>query len=111
MSRANPRYANGGVRRKNRARLKAQGLPCHICHRPIHYDEPSDAQHPWSFVIDEKIPVSRYWLGGYESPRQAAESWENLQPMHYRCNQIKRDKTMEELRHRPVRSFVSDGDW
>ena len=111
MSRANPRYANGGVRRKNRARLKAQGLPCHICHRPIHYDEPSDAQHPWSFVVDEVIPVSRWKEFGYPSPRAVAEDYSNLAPAHYVCNQMKSNKTMEELRHRPIRSFVSDGDW
>ena len=54
----NPRYANGSLRRKMRARLKAMGLPCHICGRPIHYDEPSDAKHPLSFVVDEIIPVT-----------------------------------------------------
>ena len=111
MSRYNPRNTNGGLRRKYRARFKALGLPCALCNRPISYDEPSDARHPNSFVIDERIPVSKYWLGGYSSPRECAEDWNNLQPMHYRCNQIKRDKTMEELRHRPVRSFVSDGEW
>ena len=45
----NPRYANGQLRRKHRARLRAMGGECGICHGrfgPIHYDEPSDAQHP-----------------------------------------------------------------
>lgn len=45
----NPRYANGQLRRKHRARLRAMGCECGICHGrfgPIHYDEPSDAQHP-----------------------------------------------------------------
>ena len=52
----NPRYANGALRRKYRARLRAMGGECGICHGrlgPIHYDEPSDAAHPLSFVIDE----------------------------------------------------------
>ena len=55
----NPRYQNGNLRRKMRARLKALGLPCHICGKPIHYDEPSDGKHPLSFVIDEIIPVGK----------------------------------------------------
>lgn len=44
----NPRYANGNLRRKHRARLRAMGCECGICHGrfgPIHYDEPSDAAH------------------------------------------------------------------
>ena len=52
----NPRYANGNLRRKHRERLRAMGCECGICHGrfgPIHYDEPSDAQHPLSFVVDE----------------------------------------------------------
>lgn len=52
----NPRYANGNLRRKHRARLRAMGCECGICHGrfgPIHYDEPSDAAHPLSFVVDE----------------------------------------------------------
>lgn len=56
---ANPRYANGSLRRKYRARFKAMGGECGICAGrlgPIHYDEPSDAAHPLSFVIDEKRP-------------------------------------------------------
>ena len=28
---ANPRYSNGNERRKVRAWLRSQGLPCHIC--------------------------------------------------------------------------------
>lgn len=85
----NPRQMNGALRRKHRARFKAMGLPCAICGGrlgEIRYDEPSDHRHPLSFVIDEKIPISKYYLGGYDSPRQAAEDWNNLQPAHYCCN-------------------------
>ena len=88
----NPRYANGNLRRKNRARLKAMGGECGICGGrlgPIHYDEPSDAAHPWSFVIDEKRPVSRWREFGYCSAREAAEDWDNLQPAHDCCNAAK----------------------
>ena len=79
----NPRYANGNQRRKYRARFKAMGAPCGICKGklgPIRYDEPSDAQHPLSFVIDEIKPISRYrplplWLvrtGKLSSPKLTA---------------------------------------
>ena len=89
---SNPRSTNGSLRRKNRARFKAMGLPCHICGRPIHYDEPSDYKHPFSFVIDEIKPVSRWNEFGYDSARQAAEDWSNLAPAHYSCNAVKGNK-------------------
>jgi len=100
----NPRWKNATLRRKYRERLKAAGAPCAICGRPIHYDEPSDAYHPWSFVIDEKYPVSRYAEFGYASREAAAQDFENLQACHYICNQIKGNRTMAELRqHRKPR--------
>ena len=92
----NPRYANGALRRKYRARLRAMGGECGICHGrlgPIHYEEPSDAAHPLSFVIDEIKPVSKWRQFGYASPRAAAEDWGNLQPAHYFCNAQKGNKT------------------
>ena len=108
----NPRYANGTLRRKNRARFKAMGAPCAICGGalgPIHYDEPSDAQHPLSFVIDERLPVSRWKEFGYSSPRAAAEDLDNLQPAHRCCNAAKGTK----LQHpQAVRGAApSDGRW
>ncbi len=72
------RYANGNARRKVRAWLKAQGLPCAICGRPIDYELP--AGDPWSFEVDEIVPVSR---GG--SPIDPA----NVQAAHRICNQKK----------------------
>ena len=91
----NPRYANGALRRKYRARLRAMGGECGICHGrlgPIHYEEPSDAAHPLSFVIDEIHPVSLWRQFGYDSPRAAAEDWNNLQAAHYYCNAQKSNK-------------------
>lgn len=91
----NVRYANGSLRRKNRARLKAMGCECGICHGKlgeIHYDEPSDSKHPLSFVVDEIKPVSRWKEFGYDSPRAAAEDWNNLQAAHYYCNAMKSNK-------------------
>ena len=92
----NPRYANGNYRRKCRARFRAMGAECGICHGrlgPIRYDEPSDWKHPLSFVIDEIKPVSKWRLFGYPSPAAAAQDWNNLQAAHYCCNAAKRDKT------------------
>ena len=95
-SSANPRYANGALRRKHRARLRAMGGPCGICRGrlgPIPYDEPSDAAHPLSYVVDEIRPVSRWREYGYASAREAAEDWDTLQPAHYICNAAKGNKT------------------
>ena len=116
-SMGNPRYANGQLRRKHRARLRAMGCECGICHGrfgPIHYDEPSDAQHPLSFVVDEIKPVSKWRQFGYPSARAAAEDWSNLQAAHWFCNAQKGNKTAEngpkqaEIVRIP---HVSDGSW
>ena len=109
----NPRYSNGNLRRKYRAKYRAMELPCHLCGRPIHYDEPSDPQHPLSFVIDEIIPVSKWKQFGYSSPRAVAEDPTNIAPAHYRCNQIKGNKLMGSGRLKPIeiKGFESDGEW
>lgn len=107
----NPRYKNGNLRRKHRARLKAMQAPCGICGGrlgPIHYDEPSDAQHPLSFVIDEIRPVSRWKEFGYASAAEAAQDFSNLQAAHYCCNAAKGNKT--ELRTMKTK-HEADGKW
>ena len=111
----NPRYSNGSLRRKNRARLRAMGCECGICHGrlgPIHYDEPSDSKHPLSFVVDEIIPVSRWREFGYKSARGAAEDFSNLQAAHYICNQRKSNHLPNE---RPIfpKQIANrlDGEW
>ena len=114
-AKTNPRHANGNLRRKYRARLKAQGGPCGICGGrlgPIHYDEPSDAAHPLSFVVDDIRPISRFREFGYESREAAAQDWGNLQAAHYCCNAAKSNHTIGEMRRGP-RCFptASDGDW
>lgn len=110
---SNPRYANGSLRRKNRARLRAMGEPCHICGRPIDYTAPSDSNHPLSFVVDEIIPVSRWREFGYSSPRAVAEDFNNLAPAHYACNLMKSNKTMTELgnRGKQKKKIIQDGAW
>ena len=115
MSRNNPRYSNGNLRRKHRARFKAMGCPCGICNGrlgEIHYDEPSDSKHPLSFVIDEIIPVSRWREFGYSSPQEAAQDWNNLQPAHYCCNLAKSNKMPNDRGVKKIHyKTTSDGDW
>lgn len=110
---SNPRSQNGALRQKHRARFKAMAAPCGICRGklgPIHYDEPSDAMHPLSFVIDEVRPISRYKQFGYETPAAAAQDWNNLQAAHYCCNAAKGNKT--EPTERVIRRvLLSDGSW
>lgn len=107
----NPRYHNGNRRRKYRARIKAMGLPCHICGKPINYDEPSDHLHPLSFVIDEIIPISRWKEFGYNSPREVAEDFDNLAPAHYICNLRKSNRVEGERVPKIQKVFVKDGAW
>ena len=114
---SNPRYKNGTLRRKHRARFKAMGAPCGICRGrlgPIHYDEPSNAEHPLSFVIDEIKPISKWKLYGYESPEAAARDWNNLQAAHYCCNAAKGAKVNFVLERRNaarIAPIPSDGEW
>ena len=89
--------------------------PCGICQGrlgPIHYDEPSDAQHPLSFVIDEIRPVSRWKMFGYESPEAAAQDWGNLQAAHWICNQMKSNKAQFDGPQNAMKNVnIKDGDW
>ena len=110
----NPRYKNGNLRRKHRARFKAMDAPCGICKGrlgSIHYDEPSDSSHPLSFVIDEIKPISKYKQFGYESKAQAANDWNNLQAAHYCCNQAKGNKTETIVSKRIGTPIPQDGQW
>ena len=110
----NPRYSNGTLRRKHRARLRATGAECGICHGvlgAIHYDEPSDYKHPLSFVVDEIKPVSRWREFGYPSPQAAAQDWNNLQAAHYICNQRKSNHVAGDRGRATKKINVLDGDW
>ncbi|MCH4015052.1 MAG: hypothetical protein LKE64_12120 [Solobacterium sp.] len=96
--------------------MKAIGAECGICHGklgPIHYNEPSDAAHPLSFVIDEIHPVSKYYLFGYRSKREAAEDWNNLQPAHRCCNTMKSDRLNFSIDEKKIlpKPVKKDGDW
>lgn len=118
MGKVNARYANGTLRRKHRARLKSIGAECGICKGrlgPIHYDEPSDYKHPLSFVVDEIKPISKWKEFGYDSPRQAAEDWDNLQSAHYYCNALKGNKVgaiiTGDKKIADKKVSVIDGEW
>ena len=92
------------------------GAPCGICNGrfgPIHYDEPSDAKHPLSFVIDEIKPVSKWREYGYASPEAVCDDWNNLQAAHYACNATKGNKVVTEIKATNVikRVNIPDGDW
>ena len=111
---SNPRYQNGSLRRRHRARFKAMAAPCGICGGrlgPIHYDEPSDANHPLSFVIDEIRPVSRWREFGYPSKQAAAQDWNNLQAAHRCCNAAKGSRTTVEFQATRRTVNLSDGAW
>lgn len=110
---SNPRSQNGNFRRKMRRRFQAEGAPCGICRGalgPIDYTAPSDAAHPLSFVIDERLPVSRWREFGYASARAAAEDLENLQPAHWVCNARKGAK-IQIAGGSPNFANVVDGSW
>ena len=114
MSEKNPRYQNGNFRRKMRARFKTRGDVCGICKGrlgEIHYNEPSDSNHPLSFVIDEIKPISRFKEFGYESRRAAAEDINNLQAAHWICNAKKGAKVKGDRGFIRTIVNVSDGDW
>ena len=114
MSSNNPRSSNGSYRRKCRARMRAAGMPCGICGGrlgPIHYDEPSDAQHPLSFVIDEIRPISRFREFGYDSREAAAKDPGNLQAAHWICNAKKSNHLQGERRAVRMAAVAADGKW
>ena len=91
------------------------GAPCGICHGKlgeIHYDEPSDSNHPLSFVIDEIRPVARWKEFGYDSPQAACLDWNNLQAAHYCCNAAKGAKIVSPSqlpKGRPM--IIPSGEW
>lgn len=88
---SNPRYANGSARRKLRSWLRSQRRPCWICRAfglqgVIDYDLP--ARHPYSFEVDELVPISR---GGSPLDRN------NVDATHRVCNQWRGNKSVEEV--------------
>ena len=63
-------------------------------------------------VIDEIIPISKATQYGYESARQAAEDFNNLQAAHRICNQLKGNKIHYKPNQKQKLIFnKSDGEW
>ena len=50
-----------------------------------------------SFELDELVPVSKYWLGGYPSPEACAMDYANNAATHRCCNNWRKNKTVEEV--------------
>jgi len=101
---SNPRRANGHRRSALRARLAAEGRPCHVCGGAIDYSLPPG--HPMSFEVDELVPVRH---GG--NPLE----YSNVDAAHRCCN--KRRAEIELAKERGVRLgsggglFPVSGDW
>ena len=64
------------------AQLKAEQLPCALCHHPINYE--LTYPHPYSFSVDHAIPRSY-------APH--ADETIGLRPAHLVCNQRRSNKT------------------
>jgi hypothetical protein len=97
---SNPRTKNGTERRKLRAWLKAQGRPCWICRafgRPGDIDYSLPPGHPYSFEVDELVPVSRFAEGGYSSPTACSLDRRNVDAVHRCCNEWRGNKSVDEV--------------
>ena len=46
--------------------------------------------------MDELVPVSKYWLGGYPSAMACALDYANLAAAHKCCNEWRSNKTVDE---------------
>lgn len=96
---SDPRTTNGHRRRQLRVWLKAQGEPCWLCGGAINYSLP--ARDPWSFEVDEVIPVS---LGGDPLDKN------NVRPAHRICNEKRGNRCNFPLSTRNLSSRTSI-DW
>lgn len=97
----NPRRANGHRRNQVIRRLRSEGRPCWICQlagKSGRIDYSLRFPHPYSFVVDELVPVSKYWLGGYPTPEAAALDYNNLAAAHKCCNEWRGNKTVDEVK-------------
>ena len=92
----NPRYQHVN-RQRQRQRWKAQALPCAICGQAIDYT--LKAPHPYSFVIDEIIPLKH---GG-------TLTYDNQEPAHWWGNRIKSTHSLTWAR-RKVHELIQQGN-
>ena len=99
-SQLNPRRRGGAERDRLRVRIAAENRPCWICRafgRTGRINYALRFPHPYSFVLDELVPVSKYWMGGYPTPEAAALDYNNLAAAHKCCNEWRSNKTVEEV--------------
>lgn len=121
----NPRWKTGR-RKQYQQRFKAMGLPCALCGKPIDYTLPyyvTDEEghkhiNMLAFVIDEKIPVSKWQQGGYNSAAECASDFSNLQPAHAICNARKGNKEnfslkagQDQMQQAKPKRIRLDGSW
>jgi len=118
-----PRWQHSSERKKLQLRLRAEARPCWICRAmgrtgTIDYD--LRFPHPYSFEMDELVPVSKYWLGGYATPEACALDYANLAAAHRCCNLWRSNRTVEEVMaiargrkagRRPSGVHVTSRDW
>lgn len=108
----NPRRTNGHRRNQVIRRLRSEGRPCWICvlaGKSGTIDYSLRYPHPYSFVVDELVPVSKYWLGGYPTPEAAALDYKNLAAAHKVCNEWRGNKTVDEVKRCIAQARSKDG--
>lgn len=108
-----PRWANGHKRKNLQLRLRGEGRPCWICQamgKSGRIDYTLRFPHPYSFEMDELVPVSRWREGGYASAKDCALDYKNLAATHRCCNQWRSNKSVAEVMRiaRKIRSGTSD---
>lgn len=86
------------TRDKHRAYIARGRPPCGICGNEIDYSLPH--LDPWEYVVDHIVPLNK---GG-------ADTLENKQAAHRKCNRIKSDREPDEL-GTTIRVFVTDRTW
>ena len=118
-----PRWHDSTERRKLQNRLRAEARPCWICRamgRTGTIDYSLRFPHPYSFEMDELIPVSKYQLGGYPSAKACALDYKNLAATHRCCNQWRSNRTVDEVMRiamsraggtKPPTRRVTSRDW
>lgn len=97
MNTANPRRRNSNARNKLRAKHKAAGETCYICGQAIDYT--LKPPHPYSYVLDETIPIKH---GG--NPY----SYDNTHAAHWWCNRIKSTHSLTWAQHK-TRELITQG--
>lgn len=89
---------NTARRDRHRKQIAKGRPPCAICGGDIDYDT-TDHLDPYSFTVDHIIPLAK---GG-------ADTLDNKQPAHRKCNRDKSDK--DPAYQRLAVTFITDRRW